>query len=166
MDMIFSDQPLVVRHPSVFLAGPTPRSNDVRSWRPEALNILRRIGFPGTVLVPERRDWSVQFDYFDQVEWEHGGLECCTIIAFWMPRQIEALPGFTSNVEFGRYVGSGRVVYGRPEGAPHTRYLDWLFEKVTGSLPQTTLEETLQASMRACSRPATALDSRQDELPG
>lgn len=66
---------------------------------------------------------------------------------FWMPRHLETLPGFTSNVEFGRYVGSGRVVYGRPEGAPHTRYLDWLYQKLTGNEPGRTLEGTLKTAV-------------------
>jgi hypothetical protein len=65
MDVIFSDQPVEVRHPSIFLAGPTPRSPHVSSWRPEALDLLRGLGFAGAVLVPERRDRSVTFDYLD-----------------------------------------------------------------------------------------------------
>ena len=124
MEILFSDQPLVIRHPSLFLAGPTPRCSHVASWRPEALDILRQLGFAGTVLVPERRDWSAKFDYLDQVEWEYAGLEACSVLTFWVPRDLERLPGFTTNVEFGRYVASGRVVYGRPQCAPHTSYLD------------------------------------------
>jgi hypothetical protein len=148
MNVIHSDQPLDVRSPSLFLAGPTPRRAGVPSWRPEALAVLRRLGFAGTVLVPERRDWSVQFSYLDQVEWEFAGLEAATVLAFWVPRDPEALPGFTTNVEFGRYVGSGRCVYGRPDGAPHTRYLDWLYHKLTGKNPENTLEGTLDAALR------------------
>jgi Nucleoside 2-deoxyribosyltransferase like len=147
MNAVFSDQPLAVKHPSLFLAGPTPRSPKVPSWRPAALDILRQMRFEGTVLVPERRDWSVKFDYYDQVEWEFEGLEAATVLAFWVPRDPPSLSGFTTNVEFGRYVGTGRVVYGRPEGAPHTRYLDWLYAKLTGRLPETTLEGTLRATV-------------------
>jgi Nucleoside 2-deoxyribosyltransferase like len=116
MNAVFSDQPLAVKHPSLFLGGPTPRSSEVPSWRPGAVDILRRLGFSGTVLVPERRDWSVKFDYYDQVEWEFEGLEACSVLAFWVPRDPPLMSGFTTNVEFGRYVGSGRVVYGRPGG--------------------------------------------------
>lgn len=147
MQILFADQPLAIHPPSLFLAGPTPRHRDVASWRPEALEILRRLGFAGAVLVPERQDWAAKFDYQDQVEWEYAGLEACTVIAIWVPRHRETLPGFTTNVEFGRYVGSGRVVYGRPDGAPHTRYLDWLYRKLTGSEPEATLEGTLRAAV-------------------
>ena len=75
------------------------------------------MGFPGVVLIPERRDWVSSFDYIDQVEWEFTCLEAATVIAFWIPRDLISLPGFTTNVEFGRYVGSGKCVYGRPASA-------------------------------------------------
>jgi len=149
MNTVFADQPMELHHPTLFLAGPTPRSPEVPSWRPQALEWLRGLDFTGTVLVPERRDWSVKFNYLDQVEWEYAGLESCSVIAFWVPRKLETLPGFTTNVEFGRYVGSGRCVYGRPEGAPHTRYLDWLYAKLTGRRPENTLRGTLQAAVEA-----------------
>jgi Nucleoside 2-deoxyribosyltransferase like len=147
MEVFFSDQPVVVRHPSLFLAGPTPRSSDVASWRPQALTILQHIGFAGTVLVPERRDWSVKFNYLDQVEWEYAGLEACSVLAFWVPRDLEKLPGLTTNVEFGRYVASGRVLYGRPQGSPHTGYLDWMYRKLVDREPEITLEGTLRAAV-------------------
>jgi hypothetical protein len=146
MDVVFAGQSVDLRLPTIFLAGPTPRTADVPSWRPEALDILREIGFGGAVLVPERQDWAVNFSYADQVEWEYAGLESCSVIAFWIPRHLSTLPGFTTNVEFGRYVGSGRCVYGRPDGAPHTSYLDWLYKKVTSSAPHATLKETMATS--------------------
>ena len=68
---------------------------------------------------------------------------------FWVPRDPTTLPGFTTNVEFGRYVGSGRCVYGRPDRAPHTRYLDWLYAKVVGEQPENTLLATLKAAVEA-----------------
>ena len=155
MNVLHADQSLEIKQPSIFLAGPTPRSKEVRSWRPDALEILRRLNFAGTVLVPERRDWTTRFAYSDQVEWEFAGLESCTIIAFWVPRDLGTLPGFTTNVEFGRYVGGGRVVYGRPDDAPRNRYLDWLYGKCTGLTPCRSLEETLRAAVaRAAARPA------------
>jgi hypothetical protein len=149
---IFSDQPLDFRPPSLFLAGPTPRREGVKSWRPEAILVLKRLGFVGTVLVPERRDRAARFSYMDQVEWEFAALEAATALAFWAPRDLDALPGFTTNVEFGRYVGSGRCVYGRPDGAPHTRYLDWLYHKLTGRLPENALEATLRAAVELAER--------------
>ena len=155
MHPVFTDEPLTFRGPSLFLCGPTPRTPGVPSWRPEALDILDGIGFEGTVLVPERRDWEAVCDYSDQVEWEFAGLERADALVFWVPRDRENLPGFTTNVEFGRYVGSGRAVYGRPEGRPHNRYLDWLYQRVTGQTPLATLEETLRAGV-ALARPVVS----------
>jgi hypothetical protein len=40
------------------------------------------------------------------------------------------------------------VVYGRPEGRPHNRYLDWLYEKLTGRSPHNTLADTIRAAVR------------------
>jgi hypothetical protein len=147
MKVVYADQPPEFGHPSIFLAGPTPRSADVASWRPQALDLLRRLGFAGAALVPERRGGWQHGDYLDQVEWECAGLEGCSVIAFWVPRDLATLPGFTTNVEFGRYVGSGRCVYGRPERAPHTRYLDWLYSKVVGRQPEVTLADTMEAAL-------------------
>lgn len=135
---------------SIFLAGPTPRSAEVTSWRPHALDILKNLGFDGNVWVPERQDWSVKFNYDDQIEWEWDGLDNCRVIAFWVPRSIPDMPAFTTNVEFGRYVTSGRILYGRPDGAVNTRYLDYMYEKQACLKPINTLEELMkQASAMA-----------------
>ncbi len=149
MNVVYPDQPADVPRPSIFLAGPSPRAPEVASWRPEALAVLRELGFAGAVLTPERRDGWHGVDYLDQVEWEFAGLEGCSVIAFWVPRDPTTLPAFTTNVEFGRYVDSGRCVYGRPPHAPHTRYLDWLYTKLTGQQPHDTLHATLAAAVAA-----------------
>src|SRR5262249_12812776 len=102
MKIVYVGEPPEVTPPSIFLAGPTPRSPDVLSWRPEALDILKELAFPETVLIPERRDGWSKVSYLDQVEWEYVGLEGCSVVAFWVPRHLPTLPGFTTNVEFGR----------------------------------------------------------------
>src|SRR4051812_25224758 len=99
MNVITPDDELIPSHPSIFLAGPTPRRPEVPSWRPQALGLLRQLGFGGAVYVPERRDWSGRVSYLDQVEWEYAGLEHCSVVAFWVPRDVQTLPGFTTNVE-------------------------------------------------------------------
>jgi Nucleoside 2-deoxyribosyltransferase like len=153
MNCVYSDQAPDLASPSLFLAGPTPRRTGLASWRIEAVQILEAIAFAGTVFIPERHDWLSQFDYDDQVEWEFTCLEAATVIVFWIPRDLVLLPGFTTNVEFGRYVSSGRCVYGRPDDAPKNRYLDWLYQKLTRQRPYSALEETLKAAT------ATAMQS-------
>jgi len=120
---------------SIFLAGPTPRHPSVTSWRPEALRILRELKYDGVVLIPERSDWNTKFAYDDQVAWEEVGLRDCTEIVFWIPRNMDTLPGLTTNVEFGRWISKRNesVYYGRPDNAEHVRYLDWLHRKEKGA---------------------------------
>ena len=134
MNIAYSDKPLVVEKSSIFLAGPTPRTVDVESWRPEAIQILEELEFKGQVIVPERENWDGA-DYIGQVEWEDVGLNECSIIVFWVPRDLETMPAFTTNVEFGRFYKDPRVFYGRPKDSMNNRYLDWLYEKYQGRPP-------------------------------
>jgi hypothetical protein len=129
---------------SIMLCGGTPRSEFVKSWRPEALQILDSMNFNGQVLVPESSTGRVSSDYLNQVEWEYKALESAGCIAFWVNRDMLNFFCLTTNVEFGRYVGSGKAIYGRPEGAPHTSYLDWLYQKLNNRGPHKALYETLR----------------------
>ncbi len=131
--------------PSIFLAGPTSR-DDTPSWRPEAIAILAAVNFEGTVFIPECSDGQAKVDYDDQVEWEWRNLHAATVILFWVPRRLDVLPAFTTNVEFGRYVSIApdRCVYGRPPESEKNRYLDWLYQKVTGRLPQIDLASAVK----------------------
>jgi hypothetical protein len=146
MTVFHSDEPLKAferSQPSIFLAGPTPRSKDVQSWRPEALQILRDLGYNGQVLVPERRD-GAKPDYIDQVEWEDEGLRSVIAIVFWVPRKMGTMPALTTNVEFGLYVKQHRTFYGRPDDAESCRYLDWLYTKYNSKLIHNTLRGLLE----------------------
>lgn len=149
MRVITSDMDLYEEHfkNSIFLAGPTPRAESVKSWRPEAIKILKQIGFKGNVLIPERDSW--QMEYLDQVEWEDDALGNATSILFWVPRNMATMPALTTNVEFGRWIvkRGDRVVYGRPNDAVHCRYLDWLYDKELHKTPLTTLVDTIRHAL-------------------
>jgi 8-oxo-dGTP pyrophosphatase MutT (NUDIX family) len=128
--VVFAQEPFPTRvERTLFLAGPTPRSIDVESWRPEALRLLEARGWSGTVFVPEPRDRAFKGSYDDQVDWELAGLRRADAVLFWVPRDLTTLPGFTTNVEFGLLAASGRVVLGAPPDAPKTRYLRLLAER-------------------------------------
>jgi 8-oxo-dGTP pyrophosphatase MutT (NUDIX family) len=135
---------------AIFLAGPTPRaSNPVPSWRPDALQILERLGYDGVVFVPEPADGHLGSDYPAQLAWETEALHLADVIVFWVPRELSAMPAFTTNVEFGRWIDSQKCVLGHPPDAPKTGYLDALLAEVTnGVLPHSTLEETLADAVR------------------
>ena len=116
------------------------------SWRPEALEILDDL-FDGVVYVPENRDGTTAYDFYNNAEWEHEALNDATVISAWVPRELETMPAFTTNVEFGYFVKSGKLMYGRPKGAPKTRYLDWLYVKENNRSYATSLRELMITSV-------------------
>ncbi len=143
----YSDQEIVKGEKSIFLAGPTPRGNKKPSWRTEAIAILEKLGFDGIVYVPEYSSWKPKADYVDQAMWEREGLSAATIIAFWIPRELPDMPAFTTNVEFGYWLHTGKVTYGRPDTAVKIKYLDWLYGVDYGKEPTNSLEELLRISV-------------------
>ncbi len=120
---VYATEPIPRAGTKVFLAGPTPRSLDVNSWRPSAVKILREAGYMGHILIPEKRSREDGYDYDSQVEWEHEGLETADLIVFWVPRDLQTMPGFTTNIEFGIYMKSGKVILGYPSEASGMRYM-------------------------------------------
>ena len=132
---------------SIFLAGPTPRSDDVISWRPDAIEILESFKFNGMVFIPEYREGSSdKYDdmYLDQIGWEHVALDNCEIILMWVPRELKDMPAFTTNVEYGLYVKSQRLFYGRPASAPKNEYLDCCYRKFAKRRPVNNLSELIK----------------------
>jgi hypothetical protein len=54
MTISYYDQEVIEGEKSIFLAGPTPRTPGIISWRKEACEILEELGFNGIVYVPEK----------------------------------------------------------------------------------------------------------------
>lgn len=144
----YSDQEVIKGKKSIFLAGPTPRGEGALSWRSEAVELLEKMGFDGVVYVPEYSTWKPKADYVDQAMWERIALTEATIILFWIPRRLPDMPAFTTNVEFGYWLHSNKVIYGRPDGAPKTKYLDWLYELDYNKKPFNCLEELLKETLK------------------
>lgn len=156
MKLVFSDQYLpdsVTK--SIFLAGPSPRDNTVLDWRVAACQYLKNSGFEGTVFIPtpearfsgendDHEGWS----YDGQISWECKARHMADQIVFWVPRSIEGkMSGFTTNVEFGEDINSGKIVYGRPPEAEKCRYLDIRITDL-GLTVFETIEQTLNEACR------------------
>lgn len=150
----YYDEPPKTFGKSIFLAGPSPRTSDVQSWRPEALIILETKGYDGVVFIPEPKPGDkTQYDWSRAPQWEHRMLDLADIVLFWVPRDVEILqngepklPGFTTNIEFGHWVNSGKSVLGHPPRAPHTGYLRFMADKF--HVPTLwTLESTIDKAL-------------------
>lgn len=141
---------IVKDRPSIFLAGPTLRNDFFEnSWRKDAVEILEKEGFDGAVYIPESMtgDYSaINLDDKGYPQWEWNRLETCDVILFWVPRNLETLPGFTTNVEFGRYITlcPEKVVLGYPVDAPKCTYLGTLYERFNNDGVANSLEDTLK----------------------
>ena len=96
------------------------------SWRPDALRLLEEAGYDGVVFVPEDEGGAFRGSYLDQVTWERDALAASDCVLFWVPRELRTMPAFTTNVEFGLWVKTGRAVLGYPAKSPKNRYLGWL----------------------------------------
>ncbi len=145
---IYSMENMNIKGKSLFLAGPIPRDEGVASWKRKAVDILEKHGFSGTVLVPEKREFTAKVDYMDEIEWDLKALSTCDLIVFWIPRKKPHMLGLTSNVEFGYYINKKNIIYGRPDNADEISYLDWLYKKDTGETPFNNLEDLLVESIR------------------
>lgn len=144
MKIVYAREEIAPQAGGLFLAGPTPRSADVKSWRPEALSLLEAMGYTGTVYVPEAANWQPHDDYSGQIEWEWAALDAADKIIFWVPRNLQTMPALTTNVEFGLYVKSGKAILGYPPEAEKMRYLDALAKRF--SVPVfSSLEQMLKS---------------------
>ncbi|HWU24564.1 MAG TPA: nucleoside 2-deoxyribosyltransferase domain-containing protein [Candidatus Paceibacterota bacterium] len=134
---------------SMFLAGPSPRKAGEYDWRKQARTFLHRLGFDGTVFIPLPRDGEFHEDYDRdaQASWELDHLEMAAVRVFWVPRDLVALPGFTTNVEFGRFSRMPPCVLGYPDGTPKMWYLHFIANR--DSVPvYHSLIETLAAALK------------------
>lgn len=152
MRVNFSDEVVLKGKKSIFLAGPTPREAEVASWRIDAVKKLEELGFDGVVFVPEYSTWVPKSDYVAQANWEREALTEATVILFWIPRSLPDMPGFSTNVEFGYWLHSKKVIYGRPDGAPKTKYLDWLYKTDYNEEPFNDLNKLLEYAVEIINR--------------
>jgi len=117
----------------IFLAGPSLRPEQKgTSWRPDAIQRIKQLKINPTIYVPEFKPILVpnyrqgeapeNWTYEKQVEWEVKCLFLAQTILFWIPRSFET-PGFTTNIEFGEWLHSDKIVIGWPKHADRMDYI-------------------------------------------
>lgn len=103
--------------------------------------------FDGVIYVPEYSTSKPKEDYINQASWEREALINATVITFWIPRSIPDMPAFTTNVEFGYWIHSGKILYGRPNESLKIKYLDWLYMTDTNKKPFNNINDLLFESV-------------------
>lgn len=147
-------QPLVnYDKPIIFLMGPTVRGNQTHltSWRIEAVEIFKKKGFKGALIIPEftskfesdkGKDWIPA--------WEFAGLQISDVNMCWVPRTKELI-GLTTNAEWGYWLArdSSKLIYGRPDDAYRISYLDlmWDFNSIQNGQVRFKINKTLEETI-------------------
>ena len=150
MKLVFAAQSLPK---SIFLAGPTPRSHQtIKSWRPEAIEHLQSLNFTGSVLIPESEGWVYKNEYNDQVSWEWEALNLSTVVVFWVPRDLQEMPAFTRNIEYGLMIASTKCILGYPPSTPKMTYLERLAQRYNVPVHH-EIKDVLAHAVRRCQEP-------------
>ena len=110
---------------AIFLAGPSPRCgkeyvNDCQ-WRKEAIQMFKAKGFNGDIIDPVNRNFD-RTDLITQIKWQREYMYKASLIFFWIPRSEEH-PAYTTNVQFGNWLGSKSIVLGFPKDSIKNDYL-------------------------------------------
>ena len=113
--------------PTIFLAGPCPRTDYSDDWRFEAIKYLEEAGFDGIVFNPTNSKYDVNDkDYLTkQTGWECDAMFSSDKVVFWIPRDEEH-PAFTTNIELGQFLNYDdidKIVIGMPDKAIKNEYI-------------------------------------------
>ena len=90
----YYDEPPVSYSKSIFLAGPSPRTQNIVSWRKDALRLLELKGYDGIVFIPEPNpadENNSKFEWSKAPHWEYKMLSRADIILFWVPRDMRLM---------------------------------------------------------------------------
>lgn len=154
MQLIFSNNS-VIPNGGIFLAGPTRRdSNYESSWRKIAVNFFEKNDYNGIIYIPEyepdKTFVSTNENIIKQTNWEWEALDKASVIMFWIPRDLDDMPAFTTNIEFGRYtaLSPNKVVLGYPDDARKMRYIELLYYKMCNKKSHDNLEDTIKEAIK------------------
>lgn len=152
MKIIYTQSSLEIEGKSIFLAGPTPRDTNVQGWREKFLARFKEEGFTGTILVPEfkdLKDFTRDFAYDAQIEWEHEAMEIADIILFWIPRVLPDMPAFTTNTEYGYWLAKepSKIRMGIPRISVKCDYIRYTAKKaniLVHKIPTSLIKKTIK----------------------
>jgi hypothetical protein len=116
---------------TIFLAGPIERVTEgqpsrMPRWREAAITYMHELPAKLVIYNPQ---WVVKpksWTYEAQVEWELGAMSRAMVRLFWVERDFPYLPGFTTNIEWGKWWDDTDTVSGAPPDALHVRYMQTL----------------------------------------
>lgn len=133
MKLVYTLDEVIHDSPSIYLAGPTIRISgnkdnniaDKYRWRKDAVDILKKKKFNGIIYIPEYKDNIKPNDwtYNKQLDWELKAMNAADVILFWIPRDMEFTPALTTNIEFGEWMNSGKIIVGAPNNAVKNDYI-------------------------------------------
>lgn len=122
----------------VFLGGPIQGAPDWQNSIPEIDGV--------EFINPKRSSIKDDFNYNEQVDWETKALRISDIALFWIPKEIESIPGRdyaqTTKIELMENLCRGKtIILGIDEGVHTKRYLElkalkYGCSKVLGSLDE------------------------------
>lgn len=109
---------------SIFLAGCSYRDGSLNSmsWRREIELIIQQkeveTSVEFTLIIPEMNpNIPLYLTSEDIYRWETFMLSRSSSILFWIPRDMQDLPGLTTNIEFGEWMSKEGVFVGYPDDA-------------------------------------------------
>lgn len=146
MKINYSDQEIIKGEKSIYLVGPTSGDKNIPSWRLEACKYLEEIGFDGVVYVPEISTKEKEKGK-NQERWERHAILESSIICFWIPKEIENDLYTDTDLDFGYWFSTNKVIYGTNAQTKTTRYLDWLYRLDYKKDPENNLEDLLNKSV-------------------
>lgn len=130
---------------SIFLAGTMPHQGQA-DWREQVIQALKETEYDGIVFNP---DYSAipensRLNYGDQILWEITAMKSSAIVCFWIDREFPTHPGLTTNVEFGYWVRSSKVLYGRPHDDEKCFYLDYVYRLEQNREPVESVDDLVK----------------------
>lgn len=149
MRIIYPDERIPKNKKSIFLGG-TIALGRKSDWRKEAIQKLEKAGYDGIVFNPDYTDIpkEKQNSYEEQILWEINAIKACTAAIFWIDRDLKKRPGLTTNVEFGYWLNTGKVFYGRPDTSEKCFYLDYIYKLQGFSNPSNNLDDLIKITLK------------------